>query len=155
MKLMKQLLPLAGAFGLAGASPTPVFAQAAPPAPAATIHFFQSRAFGLFYPKYRVYADGKLVCKLGRNSHCQVALPAGATAFTAKIPFLTFVTPPVLALTLEAGRDYYLQGDLAPAGIRIPGLSYGFTEVVPNASKLVQISQARVAQPLAPFGAAR
>ncbi|MCB2409988.1 hypothetical protein [Hymenobacter lucidus] len=120
----------------------------------ATVHFYQGKAYGLFYIKYRVYANGQLVCKLGRNSHCQVELPAGATTFTAntaltKPAMFTFGSKPALPLTLEAGKSYYLQGDLAAAGARTAGVSYGFSEVVPNASKLAQISQSKPVQPLA------
>jgi hypothetical protein len=122
-----------------------------PAAPAATLHFYQPKAFGLFYPKVRVYADGRLLCKLGRNSHCQVRVPAGTTAFTATTPGLTWGTPPALTLTLEPGQQYYLQGDHAPAGIKVPGLSYGFTQVVPNEAKLAQLAQAKAVQPLAPL----
>lgn len=120
----------------------------------ATVHFVQGKAFGLFYPKYRVYANGKLLCKLGRKSHCPVILPAGTTTFTANTalttsPILTWGPSPELLLTLEAGKTYYLQGDMAAAGARIPNTTYGFTEVVANPTKLAQIEQFNVVPALA------
>lgn len=114
----------------------------------ATLHFYQNKAYGLLYPKFKVYANGKLLCKLGRNSHCQVTIPVGTTAFTAKIPVLSLGPSPALTLILEAGKSYYLQGDLAPAGVKVPGLTYGFTEVVPNEAKLAQLANAKHVQPL-------
>jgi hypothetical protein len=120
----------------------------------ATVHFVQGKAFGLIYPKYRVYANGELLCKLGRKSHCRVVLPAGTTTFTANTalttsPILTWGPSPELVLTLEAGKTYYLQGDMAAAGARVPNTTYGFTEVVANSTKLAQIKQFKVVQALA------
>ncbi|WP_426490726.1 hypothetical protein [Hymenobacter sp. 102] len=127
-------------------------AVSAAAAEAATVHFYQSKAYGFLVPRYRVYANGTLLCKLGRNSRCQVILPAGATAFTARIPLFTFGTPPPLAITLEPGKEYYLQGDVAPAGAGVAGLTYGFTEVVGNQSKLAQLEQAKLRQPTVAAG---
>ncbi|MBD2716590.1 hypothetical protein KBK19_16220 [Microvirga sp. STR05] len=129
-------------------------APAATPAPAATVHFVQGKAFGLIYPKYRVYANGQLVCRLGRKSHCEVSLPAGPTTFVAntalsKVPVLALGRTPELTLVLEAGKSYYLQGDMAAAGARIPNTTYGLTEVVPNPTKLAQIGEFKLVQAMA------
>ncbi|RPD44334.1 hypothetical protein DNI29_21755 [Hymenobacter sediminis] len=124
---------------------TSTYAQlSAPIKEPATVHFYQNRIYGFLYPKLRVYADGKLVCKLGRNSHGQVSLPAGTTTFTARIPVFTPGKPVPLALPLESGKEYYLEGGFATESV-IPGLSYGLTEVVANASKRAQIAQAKPA----------
>ncbi|HEX8426913.1 hypothetical protein [Hymenobacter sp.] len=138
-----------------GLSQSQVFAQSGPvpsqqPGETATLHLFQGKAFGIFYPKYRVYANDKLVCKLGRNSHCQLTLPAGATTIVAKLPggYLTR-KPPVLPLTLEAGKSYYLQGITTLSGV-IPRVTYSFAEVVPNPTKLAEFAGAKTVQPLAP-----
>ena len=147
---MNQRLPLLGLL-LAGLSPCLVRAQSgtAPiPQPAATVHFYQSPVLVLFFPKYRVYANGRLVCKMGRNSHCQVSLPAGSTTFKARFAFFNLIAPPELTLALEVGKNYYLQSDLAAAGAKIPGTTYGFTEVVPNEAKLAQVASARTVAPL-------
>lgn len=147
---MNQRLPLLGLL-VAGLSPCLVRAQSgtAPnPQPVATVHFYQSPVFALFFPKYRVYVDGQLVCKMGRNSHCQVRLPAGSTTFGTRFGFFNFIAPPELTLALEAGKNYYIQSDLAAAGAKIPGTTYGFTEVVPNEAKLAQVASAKTVAPL-------
>lgn len=133
--------------------PHQIFAQSAlasnpPPAATATIHLYQGKAFGIFYPKYRVYANDKLVCKLGRSSHCQLTLPVGATTVVAKLPWVYLTgKPPVLPLTLEAGKSYYLQGITTIAGV-LPKVTYGFAEVVPNPTKLAEFARAKTVQPL-------
>jgi hypothetical protein len=157
--MRKQMLLLSTGFGLAALSSNCAVAQSAPEPTlpvteaTATVHFVQGKAFGLFFPKYRVYANGKLRCKLGRKNHCLVVLPVGPTTFTAntaltKSPLLTWGPSPELVLTLEAGKTYYLQGDMAAAGARIANTTYGFTEVVGNATKLAQIAQFKVVQAL-------
>lgn len=136
---------------LAGLFPAVSYAQAAP-APAAplvaTVHFYQSPVLALFFPRYQVYANGQLVCKMGRNSHCQVQLPAGATTFKARFAFFNFIAPPELTLALEADKNYYLQSDIAAAGAKLPGTTYGFTEIVPNEIKLAQLARAKTIAPL-------
>lgn len=118
----------------------------APPAQPATLHLYQNRVYGFLLPKCRVYADGKLLCKLSRNSRCQLTLPAGTTTFTAKVPVFSFGTDP-LTLQLEPGHTYYLEGGISPDG-PIPGAARGLTQVVANPSKLAQLEQAKVVQPL-------
>lgn len=148
---MKAVLPILltglSAAGVYAQSPAAAVAQPAA-TPQATLHFYQNRIYGFLYPKFRVYADGKLLCKLGRNSHCQVSLPAGTTTFTAKIPVFSLGKPVPLAMQLEAGREYYLEGGFATDS-PIPGASYGFTEVVANASKRAQIARAKQTPALA------
>jgi hypothetical protein len=113
----------------------------------ATVHLYQGKVFGLFSAKYRVYADGKLLCKLGRNSHCQVVLPIGTTTFTTKPPFLALGAQPALRLNLEAGKEYYLQGD-AKFELFPPNGPLVLTEVVPNSDKLDQINHSKTERPL-------
>jgi hypothetical protein len=117
------------------------------PQKSATVHLYQGKVFGLFSPKYRVYADGKLLCKLGRNSHCQVVLPAGQTTFTTKPPILALAPQPTLGLKLEAGKEYYLQGD-AKFELFPPNGPLVLTEVVPNSEKLDQINHSKTERSL-------
>lgn len=131
---------------LLGVSQTLLFAQAKSQQ-MATVHLYQGKAFGLFSAKYRVYADGKLLCKLGRNSHCQVVLPAGTTTFTTKPPFLALGARPTLSLDLKAGNAYYLQGD-AKFELFPPNGPLILTEVVPNSNKLDQINRSKTERSL-------
>jgi hypothetical protein len=157
--MLKQNLLISAGLVLAALSSSRAVAQPTPDPnlpssqSVALVHFVQGKAFGLIYPKYRVYANGELICKLGRKSHCQVVLPAGTTTFTANTALttssiLTWGPSPALVLMLEAGKTYYLQGDMAAAGARIPNTTYGFTEVVGNSTKLAQIEQFKVVQAL-------
>ncbi|UHG94639.1 DUF2846 domain-containing protein [Spirosoma oryzicola] len=125
-------------------SQTMLFAQSQQ---TAVVHLYQGKVFGLFSAKYRVYADGKLICKLGRNSHCQISLPAGKTRFTTKPPLLGIGPQPALTLALEPGKEYYLQGDIK-SDLFPPNSALVLTEVVANSSKLEQIIQAKVAPAL-------
>ncbi|AUD05026.1 hypothetical protein [Spirosoma pollinicola] len=117
------------------------------PQKSATIHLYQGKVFGLFSAKYRIYANGKLLCKLGRNSHCQIVLPAGQTTFTTKPPFLALTSQPALSLNLEAGKEYYLQGD-AKFELFPPNGPLVLTEVVPNPNKLDQINHSKTERSL-------
>jgi len=119
--------------------------------PSATVHLYQGKVFGLFSAKYRIYANGKLLCKLGRNSHCQVILPPGTTTFTTKPPLLALFPQPTLKLNLEAGKDYYLQGD-AKFELFPPNGPLVLTEIVPNPDKLDQINHAKTERPLLTAG---
>lgn len=125
-----------------GISQTLLFAQSESQL-TATVHLYQGKVFGLFSAKYRVYADGKLICKLGRNSHCQLFLPAGTTTFTTKPPLLGIGSQPALTLALEPGKEYYLQGD-AKFELFPPNGPLVLTEVVPNSDKLEQINHSKV-----------
>ncbi|MBD2755853.1 hypothetical protein [Spirosoma validum] len=113
----------------------------------ATVHFYQGKVFGLFSAKYRIYADGKLLCKLGRNSHCQVVLPAGTTTFTSRPPLLSLGAQPSLTLQLQAGQQYYVQGD-AKFELFPPNDPLILTQVVPNSEKLDQINHAKAEESL-------
>lgn len=117
------------------------------PQKSTVVHVYQGKVFGLFSAKYRVYANGKLLCKLGRNSHCQVVLPAGQTTFTTKPPFLALASQPTLRLNLEAGKEYYLQGD-AKFELFPPNGPLVLTEIVPNPDKLDQINQSKTERSL-------
>jgi len=121
--------------------------EQAKPQPSATVHLYQGKAFGLFSLKYRVYANGKLLCKLGRNSHCEVVLPAGTTTFMTKPPLLALFPQPTLNLNLEAGKNYYLQGD-SKFELFPPNGPLVLTEVVPNPDKLDQVNHSKTERPL-------
>lgn len=123
-------------------SQRPVFAQSGSQQ-TATVYLYQGKVFGLFSAKYRVYANGKLICKLGRNSHCQLLLPASTTTFTTKPPLLGIGSQPALTLALEPGKEYYLQGDVK-FDLFPPNSPLVLTEVVPNSDKLKQINHSKV-----------
>lgn len=125
-----------------GISQTLLFAQSTSQQ-TATVHLYQGKAFGLVSVKYRVYADGKLICKLGRNSHCQLSLPAGTTTFTTKPRLIGIGSQPTLTLALEPGKEYYIQGD-SKFELFPPNGPLVLTEVVPNSDKLEQINRSKV-----------
>ena len=124
-----------------GLTQTILLAQS-PTTQVATVHLYQGKVFGLFSAKHQIYADGKLLCKLGRNSHCQLSLPAGTTTFMAKPHLLGIGSQPALTLALEPGKEYYLQGD-AKFELFPPNSPLVLTEIVPNSDKLNQINHSK------------
>lgn len=118
----------------------------------ATVYIYRSSAWLSIGRKYWVYADGKPICKIGNKRHCQLTLPTGAVTFTTKLAGLTLVHKkrPSLALTLEAGKSYYLQADLKTKLFPLQAV-LPLTEVVPNASKLEEIQKSKTEQALAGF----
>jgi hypothetical protein len=106
------------------------------------IYIFQGRNYGIFSIRYRVYANGKMLCKLPRNSHCEVSVPAGITTLTTDLPFPSLGKQRMLTLNLEAGKTYYLQGD-TKFELLPPSSPMILTEIVPNNSKLEEIRRSK------------
>ncbi|GAB3894774.1 hypothetical protein GCM10028803_10260 [Larkinella knui] len=138
---------LLAALAVLGMSLTNGFAQSNPeatPSESATVYVYRSSALMSSARKYGVYANGKLLCKIGNKRHCQVSLPIGPVTFTTKLAGLTLVPKkrPRLELTLEAGKTYYLQADLKTKLFPLQAV-LPLTEVVPNPSKLNEIKKSK------------
>lgn len=127
--LMFLVTGLASAFGQS--SPRPA------PASTASVSLYRSRAWLSWTRSYWVYANGKPVCKIRNNRHCQIALPAGPITFTTRLAGFALVPKQQssLTITLEPGKSYYLQADLKTKLFPLQAV-LPLTEVVPNPEKL-------------------
>lgn len=110
----------------------------------ATVYVYRSGKLLSSARKYWVYANNKPICKLSNNRHCQITLPTGPVTFTTKLAGLTLVPKKRLSLSimLDAGKTYYLQGDLKTTLLPLQAV-LPLTEVVPNATKLKEINQSK------------
>lgn len=145
----KHLTLFSAAFGIGLSS---VLGQSEPATiqpQSATVYVYRSSALLSVVRKYWVYADGKPICKIGNKRHCQLTLPNGPVTFTTKLAGLTLVPKkrPTLALTLEAGKTYYLQADLKTKIFPLQAV-LSLSEMVPNDSKLREIQNSKVERTL-------
>lgn len=129
---MRFLIPLTGLL-LAGASSS--YAQGALPTATpdmATVVFYRPAMLAQAGTNFTVRANGAELCRLSNKRYFVTKLKPGETAFTSVAGGLNLPDKDEFGMTLEAGKVYYIQGDVK---MRLMTVKMVFTEVTESTYK--------------------
>ncbi|MCR5887502.1 DUF2846 domain-containing protein [Hymenobacter sp. J193] len=121
--------------GILMAAASASYAQGTLPAPTpdmATVVFYRPPMLAQAGVNFTIRANGAELCRLSNKRYFVVKLKPGETAFTSVAGGLNLPDHDKFDLTLEAGKVYYIQGDVKT---RLMTVKMVFTEVTESTYK--------------------